>query len=304
MERTKDKEQPLVSVCVLCYNSSTTIVETLDSIKEQTYKNIELIISDDCSKDNSVTIAQDWINKNKNRFNRVLLLTIDHNTGISGNGNRANYAAIGEWIKVIAADDRLMPNCISDFVDFISLHPEAKIIFSKVVGFGDEEAAKKWPFKDVSSVFNQLTQEEIRIALCIGNFLPAPSCFINAQTFKELGGYNEDIPLQEDWALWIKATNSGIRLHFMNKETVEYRFSADSISHGALSKKYKESDLKTKKIGSYYLQKTFGAKLWLYTVKKCESGSRVWRFIHLVNFFNPFYHKYNKGQKVIYLSNN
>lgn len=298
------KNTPLVSIRILTYNSSKYILDALNGAKNQTYKNIELIVSDDCSKDNTVEICRKWLDANRSRFVNVHLLTSNHNTGISANGNRAFAVCKGQWIKGCAGDDRLMPNCISDFVDFISLHPEAKIIFSKVVGFGDKEAAKKWPFKDVSRVFNQLTQEEIRIALCISNFLPAPSCFINTQTFKELGGYNEDIPLQEDWAFWMKATNSGIKLHFMNKETVEYRFSAESISHGALSIKYKESDLKAKEIGLHYLQKYFGAKLWLYTVKKCETGSRVWRFIHFVNFFNPFYHKYNKGQKVIYPSNN
>ena len=48
---------PLVSVVVITYNSASTIIETLDSIREQSYKNIELIISDDCSKDNTVDIT-------------------------------------------------------------------------------------------------------------------------------------------------------------------------------------------------------------------------------------------------------
>lgn len=300
MEQAKKTEQQLVTVCVLCYNSSKTIVETLDSIKNQTYNNIELIISDDFSKDDSVKIAKDWIDKNKHRFKRVLLLTTDHNTGTSGNGNRANFAAKGEWIKIIAADDKLLPNCISDFIEYISYHHEAKIIFSKVVGFGNEEAAKKWPLKDVGNVFDQLTQEEIRIALCISNFLPAPSCIIKTQTFRELGGYNEDIPLIEDWPIWMKATNSGIRLHFMNKETVEYRLSATSVSqNSSISNKYLQSEKLAKKLGQDYLHKSLGAILCFYIFDKCKNGSKIWRVIHLINLFNPFYHKYRKGQKVI-----
>lgn len=290
---------PLVSVTVLTYNSSKTVIETLDSIFTQTYPRIELLISDDCSQDNSVELCKNWLKSHNHRFERSLLLESSTNQGISKNGNKVKAAAQGEWIKGIAADDRLLPNCISDFMDYISYHPEAKIIFSKVVGFGDEEAARKWPFKDVSTIFSKLTQEEIRIALCISNFLPAPSCIINTQTFKELGGYNEDIPLQEDWTFWMKATNSGIKLHFMNKETVEYRFSTASLSQSNLSEKYLDSNRKAQEKGKYYLNRTFGANLCFYTINKCKNGGIIWRFIHLINLLNPFYHKYIKSQKII-----
>ena len=52
---------PLVSVVIITYNSEKTIIETLESIKNQTYKNIELIISDDFSKDNTVEICKQCI---------------------------------------------------------------------------------------------------------------------------------------------------------------------------------------------------------------------------------------------------
>ena len=291
---------PLVSVTVLTYNSSKTVIETLDSIFAQTYPRIELLISDDCSQDNSVELCKNWLKSHNHRFERSLLLESSTNQGISKNGNKVKAAAQGEWIKGIAADDRLLPNCISDFMDYISYHPEAKIIFSKVVGIGDEEAARKWPFKDVSTIFSKLKQEEIRIALCISNFLPAPSSIINTQTFWKLGGYNEDIPLQEDWAFWMKATNSGIPLHFMNKETVEYRLSATSISQNSnASYKYIQSERMAKELGKYYLNKSFGASLYFYIINKCKNGNKIWRIIYLINIFNPFYHKYRKGQKVI-----
>lgn len=64
----------LVSICVLTYNSSEYIIETLDSIKNQNYQNIELIISDDCSFDNTVILCTQWINLNRDRFVRVELI--------------------------------------------------------------------------------------------------------------------------------------------------------------------------------------------------------------------------------------
>ena len=96
---------PLVSISVITYNSSKYVIETLDSAKAQTYQNIELIISDDCSTDNTVEICKNWINDNKERFVRTELITVKKNTGISPNCNRANNAANGEWIKEIAGDE-------------------------------------------------------------------------------------------------------------------------------------------------------------------------------------------------------
>lgn len=83
-----NKREPLVSVVVVIYNSSQTVIETLESIKAQTYKNIELVISDDDSKDTSVEICKKWVEKNKNRFVRTKIITHTPNTGTSANMNR------------------------------------------------------------------------------------------------------------------------------------------------------------------------------------------------------------------------
>ena len=80
--------QPLVSVPVITYNSSKFVLETLESIKAQTYQNIELIISDDCSTDNTVELCQKWVEENKERFVRTQIITSDLNTGVSANGYR------------------------------------------------------------------------------------------------------------------------------------------------------------------------------------------------------------------------
>ena len=128
----------LVSCTVLSYNSAKTILETLESIKAQTYQNIELIVSDDCSKDNTVELCRQWIAVNKNRFVRVVLLTVKENTGVCANGNRAMAACQGKWQKGIAADDILLPNCIGDFVDYVNDNIHAKWIASKVAVYNEE----------------------------------------------------------------------------------------------------------------------------------------------------------------------
>ena len=61
-------KKPLVSIIVITYNSAKYVLETLESAKNQTYQNIELIISDDCSIDNTVDICTRWLNENKDEI--------------------------------------------------------------------------------------------------------------------------------------------------------------------------------------------------------------------------------------------
>lgn len=72
----------LVSVVVLSYRSAETIVETLDSIKNQTYPNIELIVTDDASPDNTVQVVQQWIAENEGALAAIKLVMSDKNTGL------------------------------------------------------------------------------------------------------------------------------------------------------------------------------------------------------------------------------
>ena len=74
----------IVSVIVLAYRSASTIVQTLESIKNQTYTQIELIVADDLSPDNTVEVVSQWIEENKSALYDAKLVTTSVNTGIEG----------------------------------------------------------------------------------------------------------------------------------------------------------------------------------------------------------------------------
>jgi glycosyltransferase involved in cell wall biosynthesis len=107
---------PLVSIVVITYNSEKYIIETLESARNQSYENIELIITDDCSKDDTLKIAEGWLEKNSSRFKRTLIVPALINGGTSKNMNKGLNEAFGIWIKPIAGDDLLLPNCIESNV--------------------------------------------------------------------------------------------------------------------------------------------------------------------------------------------
>ena len=223
----------LVSVPVITYNSSKFVLETLESIKAQTYQNIELIISDDCSTDNTVELCRKWVEENKERFVQTQIITSEVNTGVSANLNRAEAACQGEWVKIIAGDDLLMPNCIADCVEYVQQHPNIIYLFGKIEAFGANEEKNKYFSEHVFdySFFNLDIEGQLERLVFEQNCVPASTCFYNRQKAIELGIRNDErIPLLEDWPKWIMILGKKVKLEFVDKVLVQYRIHEKSLS--------------------------------------------------------------------------
>ena len=228
----KKLEEILVSVPVITYNSSKYVLETLESIKAQTYQNIELIVSDDCSTDNTVEICRKWIEENKERFVCTEIITSDINTGVSANGNRGRNACRGEWIKGIAGDDLLMPNCVEEYINYVKENNEAIAIFSKVIFFGENINVDSYENFFDYSFFDLNNQEEKKWLYTKALIpIPAPTLFYNRNKFEKYDIYNDErIPLLEDQPKWAKLIEKDIKFHFINKQLIKYRVSESSLS--------------------------------------------------------------------------
>lgn len=227
------EDLPLVSILVMTYNSSDYILKTLDSAKKQTYSNIELIITDDFSTDDTVSKCEKWLKSNSNRFSRSKLVKADRNTGIPKNLNRGFDKLSGVWIKVIAGDDILLDNCVADNIKFVSRHPEVKLLFSKPI-YIDEfdkeirgDGLKK--FNDDEPFYRLNAHNQFLHLLSRDHPINPPTFFCNRITMEELGRFDEKHK-NEDYPLYLKASSSGIKLYFLNKFTVKYRIHSASFS--------------------------------------------------------------------------
>lgn len=212
----------LVSVAVITYNSSKTVIETLDSILKQSYgsKNIELIISDDASKDDTVKIVDKWIASHKDSFYKVTFIKNSINLGVSGNINTAWKAVSSEWVKSIAGDDILHTNCIELNIEYIKQNIDCKILFSKMQTFGRSNSVIPTSY-DIN-FFNRGSYEQYNW-LRTFSFNIAPSSFIQTSLLKEVEYADESHRMIEDLPLWLKITKLGYKLHFLNSITVYYR---------------------------------------------------------------------------------
>lgn len=235
---------PLVSVPVITYNSSKFVIETLESVKSQTYPNIELVVSDDGSTDGTVQLCRDWIEQNKSRFYRVELLTVEHNTGTAGNMNRAEAVCHGEWVKGIAGDDRLLPKCIETFVEFCIKNRDAFFVFSDLKVFGStDETCRKWE-KEIfhKSFFEESPKSQLDILLNERNCVPASTFFYNRQKMIDLCVRNDErIPLLEDWPKWINLLKKGAHFSYIDQPLVGYRIT-DGVSTSRMSPSFYRSN--------------------------------------------------------------
>lgn len=229
----------LVSVIISTFNSSGFITETLESVLNQTWKDLELIITDDCSEDDTIEICHNWLTNNCQRFVRSEILTFKKNTGVSANGNRGLYASKGAWIKFLGADDTLKPECISSNMEWIQSHKEIKVLFSRVSIYRDTfipdnliDTTPAIPYNPTGILASGITADsQYKMLLVSDRIHFTPSAFLNRSALISVGGFDENFRLLEDYPLWLNLTKNGNVLYFMDKVTVNYRRHSKAINN-------------------------------------------------------------------------
>jgi glycosyltransferase involved in cell wall biosynthesis len=119
MIKKKADEQPLVSVLMTAYNRDKYIGEAIESVISSTYKNWELIIVDDCSKDRTVEIARQYERKDE----RIKVYVNENNLGDYPNRNKAASYAKGKYLKYVDADDMIYPYGLEQLIYYMEQFP-------------------------------------------------------------------------------------------------------------------------------------------------------------------------------------
>lgn len=170
------------------YNREKYISEAIESVLESSYRNFELIVVDDCSKDKTVEIARGYAA----RDNRVKVHVNEKNLGDYPNRNRAASYAVGEYLKYVDADDYIYPWGLDLLVSMMEKYPDA--------GWGlcslDQSVGKPFPF--------QLTPREAYEYSYLGPglFHKAPlSSIIRRKVFEEAGGFSAQ-RMSGDYEMW------------------------------------------------------------------------------------------------------
>lgn len=299
----------LVSIIIATYNSSYFVIETLESVSKQSWKELELIITDDCSEDNTVEVCNNWLKENKYRFQSTIILSSNKNTGVSANANRGLYAAKGDWIKLLGADDALKQDCVKDNMSWICSNPEVEVLFSRIEvyreTFAPDNLIEITPDNLDNSkgimAYSRDAESQYKMLLLSDRIHFSPSVFLRRETLLSVGGFDEDYKLLEDYPLWLNLTKNGHKLYFMNKVTVKYRRHLKAINNTGINYlvnpnyfksenfrklhtyPYLPADIRLNQRYSWYASQIFRWNL-------LNSNTKPNRFLRtlLTIYFNPF----------------
>lgn len=228
------KKGELVSVMVLAYRVSATVIETLESIYRQTYLNLELVIAEDGSDDDTLERIQEWIVKKGSRFEKVRVVASPTNTGTSKNANRGVAACSGEWVKMIDGDDLMLPECIERYMEQVErdqgkikiYQADEEVINEKgeVIGYFENERQR------MRKLIEMKTVEEQYQYFLFNDIKVSPTLFFSKSVFDEVGGCDERIRNIQDYPIKLHFLQNGYRMGYVEHTTMQYRMH-DSISH-------------------------------------------------------------------------
>lgn len=215
----------LVSVCIITYNSSRYVIETLESIKAQTYQNIELIISDDCSTDDTLEICDKWLKENRERFIDAEFVTVTKNTGISLNLKRGLLKCNGTFIKSLAGDDCLEPNAIEKFVSFLK-SKKVDVCLADISYINQDSKELDYRLSGAYSTYlddldkgYEFQKKTISTAL----FVPGPPLFFSRRAFDVIKDDSFEYPFADEWPLFFHLIYKGFQLYPLRERLVRYR---------------------------------------------------------------------------------
>jgi len=214
---------------VLSYNHSRFILETLESVKAQVYKNTELIIVDDCSTDDSVAVIDRWLQENRIE---CTFIRHDKNQGICKSLNDALAVATGKYISMIASDDAWLPDKIEHQVEIMESQPDdVAVLYSDA--FQIDEGGRPLPGLIIATYWGsrlpETPQGQVLDTLLQGNFIPGLTTLVRRSCYEKVGLYDENLPW-EDWDMWMRIAR---RYSFLYSPTpsVKYRVYEKSFSH-------------------------------------------------------------------------
>jgi glycosyltransferase involved in cell wall biosynthesis len=220
--------QGLVTVIVPAFNRRDLVGETLESVRLQTYPNIQLLVVDDGSRDGTADVAKRWIESSGMVDAQIIRLT--SNVGKCRAVNLAMERARGEYLMILDSDDVLTTDCFLREIVFLASHPACGMVYSRAFVLRDGRRTMetiggfegKGQIEDVVAFHGDL--------LFNGNVVISSSALIRTALSREVGGLNPDLRHAHDWDYWIRISGLS-RIGFIEGPLVYYRVA----SSGALS---------------------------------------------------------------------
>lgn len=212
-------KKPLVSVVMSVFNDDKYVRRAIDSILNQTLRNIEFIIINDASKDNSLKTIQSYVREDR----RVRLINNPHELKLAPSLNLGVSQAKSDLIARMDPDDISLPERLELQYDYLKKNPLVAVLGTNL-SIVDENKKEIW-VRDYPTTSLDIKKTMLRYAP-----FAHPSVMIRKKVFEEFGGYDPNMKLCEDTDFWFKI---GTKYEFGNipKRLVQYTLSKKSGTH-------------------------------------------------------------------------
>ncbi|BDZ77038.1 glycosyltransferase family 2 protein [Claveliimonas bilis] len=235
---------PLVTVIIPMYNRENTILAAVTSVLNQTYRNLELIVVDDCSTDNSVKVVKQLDD------DRIRLILSKENKGACVARNIGIECAKGEYIAFHDSDDIWHKNKLEKSLYYIK-KTKADMVFSSLYKQGE----KKYPTGRIIPRTN-LNDMEDKVGVLLGKNCISTQTIVLKKEIIEHIRFDETLPRFQDWDFALQIALSGYKIYFIEEPLVDCYELEDSITKNGtkavkayeiLEKKYQNQREKNKK---------------------------------------------------------
>ena len=216
---------PLISVVIPAFDASTFIKETLESVIAQTFKDYEIIVVNDGSRDT------EELEKVLEPYQEVIVYVRQVNGGASSARNTAVGAARGDFLAFLDADDVWFPDYLQNQIEFLDTN-KLDMVYCDALLFGDIADGDETFMQQAGSV-GEVSTESLLSWRC--NIITSGS-IVKTRLIREAGLFDLHLRAYQDFDMWFNLAHRGARIGYRTDVLLKYRVRADGISGGNVSR--------------------------------------------------------------------
>jgi len=237
--------EPLVSVIIPMYNHAQYVRQCLDSLLTEGWPNLEVLVLDDGSKDNSFEVVQQWREEHPQAFQRFEL-NRQENQGLTKTLNRLVGMSRGEYVTLVASDDYLLPGGLAIRVQALQQNPDWLAVFGDCVVVDANNTRVK--ISALTQIYPRSARPEallhrhlINLELILRWSVPGPGLLLRETAYDPtsgIGKYNEELIIEDrDFYLRLLSRNA---LGFIKTTVAAYRWHPESTVNSNIDRKRRQ----------------------------------------------------------------
>jgi glycosyltransferase involved in cell wall biosynthesis len=200
----EQQSKPTISVNIPIFNGEKTIARAVKSILSQSFTDFELVVINDCSKDSTPQILNEFSDP------RIRIIHHEQNRGISRTRNHLLQSSNGRYIAVLDGDDFALPHRLKTQIETMQSDPSLDGVFSSVLTYKDQD-----PYDTLPGHCSGKEPSQMRETLLFESVFPHSTAFLSKEVFGN--GYREDLSCAEDYAKWLELVFEGKMLRTLPK---------------------------------------------------------------------------------------